>query len=445
MRRYLVPEKFREEYKGELSRLFWFRTNLFCVVTTLSFMAAGALMLFVYKGLLGVKGLPGTVAGGAIFPVVILVAGGRRLSLARQKGRAFFFSFFLILVALLTAAAHPEVIKYLGGTLVLLAFFAGVLLLPWSALEVIAIGLFTIANFTWIYRLAETYVSDAVFALNTALLSVAVFVAAVVKRNEEMLRRKEFSEHRELGERSARMAREMELANKIHKSLIPHSVKHELADIAVTYVPMMYMGGDYANFRFVGKDKLVFIVADVTGHGVSSALLVNRMDTEIERLLGEKTDPGEILKALDDFIEDDFGKMGYYLSAFAGLVDFSKKEVVYSNYGHPPQVLLRQRTGETAHLRSQTFLMGVDPGAGGLYTASLTVEKGDRLILFTDGILDAKSPSGEFYGSERLEAFVAANRSASVLDFNEKLLADVRAFQPGEQNDDIFLMTILVK
>jgi uncharacterized membrane protein len=244
MRKYIVPERFREEYRSELSRLFWFRTNLFCIVTVLSFIAVGILVFVVYKGLFDVKGLPGTVSGGAVFPMVILLAGGRRFSLARQKGRAFFFSFFLILIALLTAAAHPEVVKHLGATLGLLAFFAGVLLLPWSAFEVLVIGAFTVTNFAWIYGMAETYVSDAVFVLNMVLLSIAVFVAAVVKRNEEMLRRKEFSEHRELGERSARMAREMELANKIHKSLIPHSVKHDLVDIAVTYVPMMYMGGD---------------------------------------------------------------------------------------------------------------------------------------------------------------------------------------------------------
>ena len=445
MRKYYVPERFRDEYRSELSRLFWFRTNLFCCITILSFLVAGALTFYIYKGLFDVKGLLGTVIGGAVFPMIILIAGGGRFSLARQKGRAFFFSFFLILIALLTAAAHPEVVKHLGGTLVLLAFFAGVLLLPWSSLEVLVIGVFTISNFAWIYRLAETYVSDAVFALNMVLLSVAVFVAAVVKRSEEMLRKKEFSEHRELGEKNARMAREMELANKIHKSLLPHSIKHELADIAVTYVPMMYMGGDYANFRFAEKDKLIFIVADMTGHGVSSALLVNRMDTEIERLLGEKTAPGEILMSLDEFIRSDFGKMGYYLSAFAGLIDFSKKELTYSSYGHPPQILLRSKSGEIVLMQPQTFLMGMNPESGGIHAASVPLEKGDRLVLFTDGILDAKKGSGDFYGSERVEEFSRVNRGLDVIEFNKKLMSDVSAFQSGEQNDDIFIMTIQTK
>jgi sigma-B regulation protein RsbU (phosphoserine phosphatase) len=169
------------------------------------------------------------------------------------------------------------------------------------------------------------------------------------------------------------------------------------------------------------------------------------MDTEIGRLLGEKTAPGDILSSLDYFIKSDFGKMGYYLSAFACLIDFSKNELTYSNYGHPPQILLRARSGEMVLMQSQTFPVGMNPESGSIHVASVPFEKGDRLVLFTDGILDARNSSGEFYGSEHVEMFARTNKGLDVALFNEKLLSDVRAFQPGEQNDDIFLMTIQTK
>lgn len=443
----MVPDRFREDFYTELSRLFWFRTNLFCYLTIFLFFASGVVVFLFFKGLFNAPGFMGSMVGGMVFPAVILFTSGKKKSLVRQKGRAFFFSALLILVALLAAAAYPEIIRHLGVTMVLLSFFAGVLLLPWNVFESLLIGFFTIINFMWIYRMADTYVSDELFALNIVLLLMAASIGAVVKRSEFMLRKKEFVEHREIEEKNARVARELDLANKIHKSLLPRSVKHELADVAVTYLPVLYMGGDYANFRFSGKDKLLFIVADMTGHGVSAALLVNRMDSEIQRLLSEKVMPGDILKSLDEFIGANFGKMGYYLSAFAGLLDFSKKELVYSNYGHPPQVLLRAKDDGVVLLESQTSLMGMGMGidTSGVHSSSTVFERGDRLVLFTDGILDAKNASGEFYGHERLEVLAKSNKQINVSEFNDKLLQDVHVFQSGLQNDDIFVMTIQTK
>lgn len=441
----IIPDRFREDFHAELSRLFWFRTNLFCYLTIFLFLASGTVVFFFFKGLFNAPGFPGSMVGGMVFPMVLLLTSGRKRSLSRQKARAFFFSFLLILVALLAAAAYPEIIKHLGVTMVLLSFFAGVLLLPWNVFETLLIGLFTIVNFMWIYRMAETYVSDELFALNIVLLLMAASIAAVVKRSEFALRKKEFVEHRDLEEKNARVARELELANKIHKSLLPRSVKHGLADVAVSYLPVLYMGGDYANFRFFGDDRLLFIVADMTGHGVSAALLVNRMDTEIQRLLNEKVTPGEMLKSLDDFITGNFGKMGYYLSAFAGLLDLSKNMLFYSNYGHPPQILVRSKGDEVVLLESQTSLMGMGIEAASVHSSSTVFERGDRLVLFTDGILDAKNASGEFYGHERLEVLAKSNKQINVAEFNDKLLQDVHVFQSGLQSDDIFVMTIQTK
>ena len=106
-----------------------------------------------------------------------------------------------------------------------------------------------------------------------------------------------------------------------------------------TYLPVYYIGGDYTKFNFLEKDKLIFIITDVTGHGVPAALLVNRIHSEYERLAKEGYSPGELLRELNKFIEEDFGSSGMYLSAFCGLLDFKKMKLTYSNYGHPSQLL----------------------------------------------------------------------------------------------------------
>jgi sigma-B regulation protein RsbU (phosphoserine phosphatase) len=205
------------------------------------------------------------------------------------------------------------------------------------------------------------------------------------------------------------------------------------------------MGGDYAKFSFIDKDKLMFIVSDITGHGVSSALLVNRIHTEIERLLSLRVSPGGLLKALGDFIDRDFGKIGFYLTAFCGMLDFSENKLVYSNHGHPPQILLQSKDNSIVLMDSQTFLMGIGLADNDVYDASISFKKGDRLILFTDGIIEAKDPSGSLFGYDNLKDFAKENMTLHVGEFNKKLLERVNVFQRDNQTDDIFLLSVQVK
>ena len=444
MKKNIIPEKFRSEYRAELSRLFHFRINLFCYIAIFAFSAEVILGLIFFRRLLSSKDMPGVI-GGMVFSLLLLVTGSISRSLYLQKARAFFFSFLLVLIAVLAATAHPEVISFMGITLILLALFSSVLLMPWNWAETAIIGVFALVNFVWIYRVSGTFVNNEIFGINIVLLSVATFVCALVKRSEAILRKKGFVYQKDIEEKNAIMAKELELAKKIHKSLMPKSIKDDLVDIAVTYKPMFYMGGDYAKFHFVDKNKLIFVLADITGHGVSAALLVNRIHTEIERSIGESLEPGELLKSLDDFINRDFGKMGIFLTAFCGLLDFSEKKLIYSNYGHPPQILLQSKENKIVLMNPQTFLMGIGMEAGNVYNNDVAFEKGDRLILFTDGIIEAKGPEDEFFGRDRLENFAKDNVRLDVVEFNNKLAEEVNRFQSGGQDDDIFLLTIQTK
>ncbi|MBF0253267.1 MAG: serine/threonine-protein phosphatase, partial [Candidatus Omnitrophica bacterium] len=216
----------------------------------------------------------------------------------------------------------------------------------------------------------------------------------------------------------------------------------DLVDIAVSYKPVFYMGGDYAKFHFIGEKKLIFVLADVTGHGVSAALIVNRIHIAIERLIREEIQPGELLKQLEEVISRDFGQMGIFLTAFCGLIDFSEKRLIYSNHGHPPQILLQSSDNSIVLMKSQTFLMGVGLEEDSVYHNDISFEEGDRIILFTDGITEARNEKGEMFGQERLEKFSRHNAGLDVVQFNNKMLEEIECFQKGQQEDDIFLLTI---
>lgn len=444
MRYTMLPQRLKKEYERNVGELFLKRVNLFCIIALFAFAVEIVLGLMFFSDLLGPEDVPG-IAGGVVFSIALLATARFAVSPMARKMRAVFLTALLITIAALAAAAHPATIIHIGPTLVLMAFLISALLIPWSALEASLIGLFTLVVFIAVYKHYAVTVNGQIFGINTVLLAMSIIATVLVKRSEEILRKKSFTMCDEMEGKNAIMTKELELANRIHRSLIPVSMKNELVEIAVTCKPMVYMGGDYAKFHFIDKDRLMLIVADVTGHGVSSALLVNRVHTEIERLLREDPEPGKLLKTLDEFINKDFGKMGYYLSAFCGLLDFSRKRLVYSNHGHPPQILLQSADNKIVLMKAQTLMMGIGMDASDVYSAETTFAKGDRLVLFTDGVIEARDKSGELFGYERLEEFVKQSAGADVVGFNTGLAGKLDAFQSGVQNDDIFLLTIQVK
>lgn len=446
----IIPERLREEYKNELKRIFFQRVNLFCYIALSGFTIEVIVAWLFFRRLFGAKDLP-AILGGAFLSLLLLTTGRFAKRLASQKIRAFFFSVIIISVSALAASARPGVITNLGITLVLTAFFVSVLFLPWNVVETALLGVYTLITFNGVYSMTAArlnYAANAkndIYGINVTLLIVAALICMVVKKNEAIMRQRDFVLKKDVEEKSRIMVEELELANRIHSGLIPKSMQTDLADISVDYIPMLYMGGDYAKLHFLDKDRLLFMISDITGHGVSAALLVNRIHTEIEDLIRENLPPGEILKRLDNFIKSDFGKMGIFLSAFCGVLDFPGKKLTYSNHGHPPQVLLRRAEKKIVLMESQTFLMGIGTDTGDVYQVTIDFERGDRVFLFTDGIVEAKNRMGEEFGYKRFEEFVRENADLDVADFNRDLLTALKAFEEDVQSDDIFLLSIQIK
>ena len=96
-------------------------------------------------------------------------------------------------------------------------------------------------------------------------------------------------------------------------------------------------------------------------------------------------------------------------------------------------------------MESQTFLMGIGMETSDVYQVKINFERGDRIFLFTDGIVESKNPKGEEFGYERLKSFIREKSDLDVVRLNEELMAALKDFQAGRQGDDIFLLAIQIK
>jgi serine phosphatase RsbU (regulator of sigma subunit) len=341
------------------------------------------------------------------------------------------------------------------GMVYIFAFLGFSLMFPWSPNEVAGVfilhcgayAIYLLHTRTYLYKGTTVIRELPDYLQGYIIMLMSFFLCHIVSKRERMREVENYILLKEVEEKNKQMQHELELATRVHSRLIPHSVSTRLADIAVTYVPMYYMGGDYAKFLFLDKNKLIFIICDVTGHGVSAALLVNAFNTEFERLAKEGKAPGALLKEMDRFIVKNFAQTGMYLTAFCGFLEYGhfSRRFLYSSYGHPPQYVYRAAHSEIEKIPAQTSLLGLPLEDETVYQNEIPFNKGDRIVLFTDGVTEAKDAGGTEYGDEKLERFIRRNSSVPAQAFNEKLLNELNAFAENRIKDDIFILNIQTK
>ncbi len=243
-----------------------------------------------------------------------------------------------------------------------------------------------------------------------------------------------------------RAQRELDLAAQVHLTLIPPNFENEQVSIAINYLPVSGVGGDYTNYKLLNDGSMIFIICDVTGHGVPAALLVNRLDSEFERLAKAKPQPGKLLNKFNNFIKEYFEGTRMYLSAFCGHLNFSTMKLTYSNYGHPPQMLFQTMNSEISSLAAQTHLVGLtNQKPSTVFEEKIDIRPGDRIICYTDGVIEADGSENEMFGYDRLKGFILKNTMHSNFEFNEKLIQEAEDFTNDGFNDDICVLSIDIK
>ncbi|QPJ62997.1 MAG: SpoIIE family protein phosphatase [Candidatus Nitronauta litoralis] len=276
----------------------------------------------------------------------------------------------------------------------------------------------------WVEIKEQAYKEDGIFA---GFIGIARDITDRVKMEEEL--------HRQ----HILLERELEVATRVHETLIPKNLKTDQLDLALTYRPVSSMGGDYASY-FLHDNRLLFIISDVTGHGVPAALLVNRVDSEFKRQASKNKEPGDIMKTLESFIEHQFRGTQMYLSAFCGALEFGSGRLAYSNYGHLPQIVFNPEENKIDLMEAQTTLLGIPVNRGEApIQDEITLSPQARIFLFTDGVTETKGPEGELFGYDRLQGLIQEHAGLPPERFNKHLLDELTTFKHDDFEDDIFM------
>ncbi|MCU0846466.1 MAG: SpoIIE family protein phosphatase [Spirochaetes bacterium] len=229
---------------------------------------------------------------------------------------------------------------------------------------------------------------------------------------------------------------ELRLAKKIQKNIIP-SVSPVVPgmEIAMAYRPMTHLGGDFYDFLKVRESDLLGVfIGDVSGHGVPAALITSMLKTLLDASGVTRLTPGNLLKFVNASIIGQMG--GNFLTAFYCMINIKEKKMYYARGAHVYPFLIRD--GGIIELKSRGGLIGVMEDA--VFEEKETdLKPGDRLFLFTDGLLEAENSGKEFF-SERLPDLVLGASSGNVHNLVSGVIDELMKFMGDRHFEDDFSM-----
>jgi phosphoserine phosphatase RsbU/P len=254
----------------------------------------------------------------------------------------------------------------------------------------------------------------------------------------EILER-EIAEARSARRLDQKQQREFEEARLIQRGLLPTSVpKVDGVQLAVAWQPANGVGGDCFDTLSFGQ-VLGISIADIAGKGLPAALLMSNLQAAVRAFAQETVAPSSICGSVNRLLCRNMAS-GRFATFCYARVEAQGGRIVFSNAGHNPPLLVR-KTGSFERLSDGGTVLGVFPDSQ-YDQGELSLESGDRLVFYTDGITEARNPAGDEYGEEQLAAAAIACRTDPAEVMKDMLLANVNAFTGGHFDDDATLIVV---
>jgi phosphoserine phosphatase RsbU/P len=230
---------------------------------------------------------------------------------------------------------------------------------------------------------------------------------------------------------------ELETARRIQSSILPRCLPEEgQIRIGVRYQPMTAVAGDFYDFVQMDDRRITILIADVSGHGIPAALTASMLKIAFGAQRDHAHDPSRVLAGLNRSLTGVLE--GQFVTAACAHIDLDSKCITYSAAGHPPALLFRNQTRLVEELCENGLFLGPFPHAQ-YVNLSQPFDPGDKLLLYTDGILEATGPDGEQFGLDRLKQFLSAHTASE-----PSLLANevVQTVAGPAQEDDLTVVVV---
>lgn len=234
--------------------------------------------------------------------------------------------------------------------------------------------------------------------------------------------------------------KELQLASDMQNMLLPNIVQqNDKISIAAYYQSHQEVGGDYYDIMWLDENRLVFCIADVSGKGISAAILMSNFQANVRVLSKYSKSLEELVVTLNEkVVESANGEK--FITMFIGLVDLKTRELIYINCGHNPPVL--KQNGKIQLLTQGCPGLGMLDDIGDPNLGRILLEKGALMTCYTDGLVEVENAKEEEFGSEKVGNIIDGFKGTDAELLNTELIVKLNKFKKNKPFvDDIAILS----
>ena len=234
----------------------------------------------------------------------------------------------------------------------------------------------------------------------------------------------------------AEIHKELELARRIQLSILPADFPDSTAfTVAAKYVPMTSVAGDLYDFLLADDSHAGLLIADVSGHGIPAALIASMVKMAATSQRAQATHPAALLAGMNAALCGN--TQGQFVTAAYVYLDAQARELHYSAAGHPAMLLLRN--GAVSEISENGLLLAAVEGAS-YSSKTMPLKSGDRLLLYTDGLVEARNAEGKLFGDDSLAAELKTSARLTPSEAVDHLIGAVQRWAKLQDDD----LTVLI-
>jgi len=248
--------------------------------------------------------------------------------------------------------------------------------------------------------------------------------------------------NRTLEDTQREIRNDLEMAHSVQAALVPSDLPEDpRAGVAAYMTPALDVGGDFYDAFMTDDGRLAFAIADVSGKGVASALMMAVGRALLRSAANQHPDPSRAIASTNDQL-CSMNPKELFITTFFGVIDLELGTLTYVNAGHDPPYIMRPNQAPEMIPLTGGIALGVLPGLN--YTeTTIPLDPDTALYLYTDGVTEAEDASGQQFGRDRLEGQLAEHAPLGPQELMDTILADLRGFSgDAKQFDDITCMAL---
>ena len=292
-------------------------------------------------------------------------------------------------------------------------------------------------------RLRNIYIH--IFLPKLFVYSMVMFACVQIAQSGRKMIEKQI----EITDNTARINTELSLAYNIQKGMLPSTFPafpgHDELDIYAMSIPAKEVGGDFYDMFLVDEHHLALCMADVSGKGVPAALFMMVSQILIKVITDEGGTVNDVMTRVNSILSKD-NRLGLFVTVWLGILDLQTGKMEYVNAGHNAPLLYSKSRGSFEYLKSKTNFVIAGMENIQYEKAECELEAGDRLFLYTDGVVESTNQKNKMYGESRLKEFLDKSLAWDAKDTILYLKRDIDQFvQKAVQFDDITMLEFQYK